>query len=284
MLVIFYYLLLMFRVGRCTDDPIFETKIVAVGDYVKLTCTRKGTGSMFWIRLVSGNFPEVVGKTFSFEGVERHIKTKEEPGTFVLHITEAKLSDTAVYVCMKIHQQNFTFLNGTDLKVEESDITTVPPSDPVRPGDSVTLQCSVLSDSENKTCPGELSVCCFRDGSHQSHSSFNYTQGNSVEDYYRLLDYIKKCFYSKNIFKNMISSDTGTYYFAVATCDEIFSGNGTKLGIEAVDMWDSQRSTMLFLLGAALAISLIVIAYLISSLKACDSCNGKGTLLILYCS
>lgn len=83
---------------------------------MKLTCPRKATGSLFWIRLVSGNFPEVLGKTFSSEGAYPHITTKKEPATFVLEITKAKLSDTAVYFCMKI-QPNFIFLKGMDLRV-----------------------------------------------------------------------------------------------------------------------------------------------------------------------
>ncbi|XP_045885951.1 uncharacterized protein LOC123957300 [Micropterus dolomieu] len=192
---------------RCTDDPIFETKIVAVGDYVKLTCTRK-----------------------------------------------------------------------------ESAITTVPPSDPVRPGDSVTLQCSVLSDSENKTCPGELNVCCFRDGSHQSHPSFIYSQGNSVDDSEGFST--KKCFYSKNIFKNISSSDAGTYYCAVATCGDIFCGNRSKPETEAINMRDLQKDyTILILLCAALAICVIVIAFLSYTIKklkrnSCGCCNAAVVLQI----
>ncbi len=46
-------------------------------------------------------------------------------------------------------------------------------------------------------------------------------------------------------------------------------------------MWDSQRhNTVWFSLCAALALSLIVIASLICSIKACDCCNGKRALLI----
>ncbi|XP_039669688.1 uncharacterized protein LOC120566986 [Perca fluviatilis] len=279
-MMIVVYLLLMLRVGRCTDDQIFETRTVGVGGDVRLTCPRKSTGSLFWIRLVSGEFPKVLGKTFSFESDPR-ITATEEPGTFVLHIAKARLSDTAVYYCMRIHQHNFTFLKGADLRVEgpEPDPTAVPPSDPVGPGDSVTLQCSVLSDSENKTCPEEQSVFCFRAGSHHCGPGFNYTQGNSVEEHEKNPEGLstKKCIYS--FFKNVSSSDGETYHCAVVTCGEIFSGNGSKLETEAVNMQDSQKDhTVICLLGAALAISLIVIAFLIYSIKklkkkSCGCCN-----------
>uniref|UniRef100_A0A8D0AL95 Ig-like domain-containing protein n=1 Tax=Sander lucioperca TaxID=283035 RepID=A0A8D0AL95_SANLU len=202
---------------------IFETRTVGVGGDVRLTCTRKSTGSLFWIRLVSGEFPKVLGKTFSFESDPR-ITATEEPGTFVLHIAKARLRDTAVYYCMQIHQQNFTFLKGADLRVEgpEPDPTAVPPSDP----------CSVLSDSENKTCPEEQSVFCFRAGSHQCGPGFNYTQGNSVEEHEKNPEGLstKKCIYSFS--KNVSCSDGGTYYCAMVTCGEIFSGNGSKLKTE----------------------------------------------------
>ncbi|XP_035857096.1 signal-regulatory protein beta-2-like isoform X3 [Sander lucioperca] len=243
-MMIVVYLLLMLRVGRCTDDQIFENRTVGVGGDVRLTCTRESTGSLFWIRLVSGEFPKVLGKTFSFESDPR-ITATEEPRTFVLHIAKARLSDTAVYYCMKIHRQNFTFLKGADLRVEgpEPDPTAVPPSDPVGPGDSVTLQCSVLSDSENKTCPEEQSVFCFRAGSHQCGPGFNYTQGNSVEEHEKNPEGLstKKCIYS--LFKNVSSSDGGTYYCAVVTCGEIFSGNGSKLETEAAVALQTNAAT-----------------------------------------
>ncbi|XP_034739799.1 uncharacterized protein LOC117951921 isoform X1 [Etheostoma cragini] len=278
--MIVVYLLLMLRVGRCKDDKNFDTKSFDLGSDVRLTCPRKSTGSLFWIKLVSGEYPKVLGKTFSLESDPR-ITATEEPRTFVLHIAKARLSDTAVYYCVKTHQQNFSFLKGADLRVEgpEPDPTAVPPSDPVRPGDSVTLQCSALSDSENKTCPEEQSVFCFRAGSHQCGPGFNYTQGNSVEEHEKNPEglLIKKYIYS--FFKNVSSYDGGTYYCAVATCGKIFSGNGSKLDIEAVNMQDSQKDhTVLCLLGAALATSLIVIAFLICSIKklkkkSCGCCN-----------
>ncbi|XP_029297976.1 uncharacterized protein LOC115014955 isoform X2 [Cottoperca gobio] len=268
---IVFYLLLMLRVGRSTDDQNFETKTVGVGDDVRLTCPRKLTGNLFWIRLVSGAFPQV----YSLLG--NRITATKEPGTLDLHIKDARLSDAAVYYCMKIYKQNFTFLKGTDLRVEDL------PSDPVRPGDSVTLQCSVLSDSENKTCAGQHSVFWFRVGSHQCCPNFNYTQGNGVEEQERNPEGLstKKCI--DNFFKNVSSSDAGTFYCAVATCGEIFTGNRSKLDTE-VNMWDPQKAnTVLILLCSALAISVFVIAFLTYSVKKLKerSCAGCNTAVAL---
>ncbi|XP_036932374.1 uncharacterized protein LOC119007097 isoform X2 [Acanthopagrus latus] len=278
----------MLRVGRCTDDLNFEMKTVDVGDDVTLTCARQksllSTFDLFWIRLVSGNMPESLGGTFNFDydGVNKtpRITAKQGDGTFLLHISEAQLSDTGLYYCVKVDSLHMTFVEGTFLRLQgpEPDVTAViqlPPSDPVRPGDSVTLQCSVLSDSQNKPCPGDHSVFWFRAGSESEHS-FIYSHGNSGAECETSLEARspQKCVYSFS--KNVSSSDAGTYYCAVATCGEILFGNGTKLDTEALNMWNLQTANIVvFLLCDALVISLIVISYLSYTMKkkSCGCCN-----------
>ncbi|XP_078116303.1 signal-regulatory protein beta-2-like isoform X2 [Sander vitreus] len=293
MITVFYFLL-MLSVGRCTADQIFETKTVGVGEDVTLNCNRQksdNTGTLFWIRLVSGNFPEFLAGILDFDfgfGVVNiktpHISAKQEPGTFILHINKTKPSDTGVYYCIKVEQTKMTFLKGTLLRIKESEpnITAIiqdHPSVPLHPGDSVTLQCSVLSDSEKKTCPGEHSVFWFRAGSDESHPSLIYAHGNRGDECEKSPEAYspQKCVY--NFSKNVSSSDAGTYYCAVATCGEILFGSGTKLDIEAFNVWDLQKAnTVLFVLCAALAISLIIIAFLIYTIKkkTCDCCSASG--------
>ncbi|XP_078025597.1 signal-regulatory protein beta-2-like [Epinephelus lanceolatus] len=290
-MVIIFYLLLMLRVGRCTDDRVFEMTTVEVGDNVTLNCTRQTSeydDTLFWIRLVSGKQPEFLGGTYAFdyEGVNKtpHITAKQEPGSFILHIHETKLSDTGLYYCLKVNLLDMTFSKSTLLRVKgpEPDITAVTQdfaSDPVRPGDSVTLQCSVLSDSEKKTCSEEHRVYWFRATSDESHPSFIYAQVNSSDGCEKSPEAHspQKCIYSFS--KDVSSSDAGTYYCAVATCGEILFGNGAKL--EELNMWDLQKAnTLLFLLIAALALSLTVIAFLIYTIKkkTCYHCNAAVTL------
>uniref|UniRef100_A0A8C2WZW7 Ig-like domain-containing protein n=1 Tax=Cyclopterus lumpus TaxID=8103 RepID=A0A8C2WZW7_CYCLU len=239
---IIFYLLLILRVGRCTDDQILETKTVGVGQNVTLTCARDTSlirETWFWIRIVSGNLPEFLGGTYNFiyddSDKTLRITTKQEPGTFLLHIHEAKLSDVGLYSCMKVNQLNLTFLKGTFLSIGEPDITFITqdfPSAPVRPGDSVTLQCSVLSHSERRTCPGEPSVFWFRVGSDESHPSLIYAQRSNSAGCEKSPEAHspQKCVYSFS--KDVTSSDVGTHYCAVATCGQILFGNGTKLDIK----------------------------------------------------
>ncbi|XP_036934010.1 uncharacterized protein LOC119008074 [Acanthopagrus latus] len=261
-----------FLLYGCTDDLNFEMMTVEVGHDVTLTCVRHdsllSTFNLFWIRLVSGNMPELLGGThsFDFDGVNKtpRITAKQGDGTFLLHISEAQLSDTGLYYCVTVKNLHMTFVEGTFLRIKgpEPDVTAViqlPPSDPVRPGDSVTLQCSVLSDSQNKPCPGNHSVFWFRAGSDESEPSFIYAHGNSGAECETSLEARspQKCVYSFS--KNVSSSDAGTYYCAVATCGEILFGNGTKLDIEGLSMADA----LVYLLCAVLAISLVVVAFLI---------------------
>ncbi|XP_049897831.1 uncharacterized protein LOC126388654, partial [Epinephelus moara] len=181
-----------------------------------------------WIRLVSGKTPEFLGGTFAFDSKfvikTPHITAKQEPGSFILHIHETKLSDTGLYYCLKVNLLDMTFSKSTLLRVKgpEPDITVVTqdfPSDPVRPGDSVTLQCSVLSDSEKKTCPEEHRVYWFRAASDESHPSLIYSHGNSDGcEKSPGAHSPQKCIYSFS--KDVSSSDAGTYYCAVATCGE----------------------------------------------------------------
>ena len=90
-----------------------------------LTCERQKTwhrAYLHWIRLVSGNFPEVLGGTFALDVtdvVQTHrITTKQEPGKFVLHILETQLGDTAIYYCIKVVQFKMTILKGTFLRIK----------------------------------------------------------------------------------------------------------------------------------------------------------------------
>ncbi|XP_045885619.1 uncharacterized protein LOC123957088 [Micropterus dolomieu] len=122
-------------------------------------------------------------------------------------------------------------------------------SDPDRPGDSMTLQCSVLSDYDHKTCPGDHSVYWFRAGSDKSHPDIIYADGNGYDECDKRSDSQKSCVYRFS--KNISSSDAGTYYCAVATCGEIFFGEGTKVEIV-------QTTHSIFIAMAILIVCLVI--------------------------
>ncbi|XP_076595891.1 signal-regulatory protein beta-2-like [Chaetodon auriga] len=278
MLIVFYSLL-MLGVGRCTDDQNFVTKTVGVGQSVTLSCTHQRSGdteTLFWIKLVPGKLPEILGRatSFDYEFVNEipHITFTKEPERSDLSITETKLSHTAFYYCLKSLSQRYKimFLKGAFLRVEgaEPDITAVvqvPSSGWVYSGDSVSLQCSVFSDSGNKTCPGGLGAYWFRAGSHESHPSVVYAHGNSGDECETSPE--ARCVY--NFFKeNISSSDSGTYYCAVATCGRIIFGNGKKMVVEAPYYMCSVYLDLFILLCPVMVLILIVIALLIYGIKS----------------
>ncbi|XP_045886839.1 uncharacterized protein LOC123957814 [Micropterus dolomieu] len=152
---------------------------------------------------------------------------------------------------------NYTVIKGTTV------------SDPDRPGELMTLQCLVLSDSDNKTCPGDHSVYWFRAGSDKSHPEIIYADGNGRDECDKRSDSQKSCVYRFS--KNISSSDAGTYYCAVATCGEIFLGDGTK--VEIVQTAHSVFIAMAIII-VCLVISAVGNVVLICKQKVHQQCKG----------
>ncbi|XP_044061927.1 uncharacterized protein LOC122880659 [Siniperca chuatsi] len=205
-----------------------------------------------------------------------------------LTILKTIQEDEAVYHCAVTtwskDQWSGTYLSLKGNTQRTSVVQGPTVSDPVHPGDSVTLQCSVLSESEEKSCPGEHSLYWFRVRSGKSHASIIYTDGNRRDECDKKPDAHsprKSCVY--HFSKNVSSSDAGTYYCAVATCGEILFGDGTKLEIEGTSSRHGvlQMGNTIMLLSCAIsAISLVVIAFLIYAIKKykCNYCNNKAAV------
>ncbi|KAF3838694.1 hypothetical protein F7725_010462 [Dissostichus mawsoni] len=115
----------------------------------------------------------------------------------------------------------FLLLNHADQR-KSVYVKQSPKTKSVQPGDSVTLECSLLSKNKENAdqCPGEHNVSWFRSGSGESRPSIIYTHSEEQKE--------RSCVFSlsKTIHN---SSDTGTYYCAVATCGQILFGEGTTV-------------------------------------------------------
>ncbi|XP_016319914.1 uncharacterized protein LOC107671504 isoform X2 [Sinocyclocheilus anshuiensis] len=138
-------------------------------------------------------------------------------------------SDSATYYCVVSSYYTVGMGAGTRLLVKDAAVDrhiTLQQSsiDKLHPGDSVSLQCRIFTES----CAGEHSVYWFRQSLGESQGVL-YTKGerngqceNSTESQ------TQSCVY--NLFKSNIShSDAGIYYCAVAACGEILFGKGTEL-------------------------------------------------------
>ncbi|XP_014851844.1 PREDICTED: uncharacterized protein LOC106923371 isoform X1 [Poecilia mexicana] len=254
--MLFIYLLLMLKDGRCQDYPTTDTKTVYVGAYVRMTCSRRNAGDIHWIRFTSGNTPEILKE---HDNIYSHIKVWPDAGIHVLQIANVKLNDSGFYFCLRVYNANRTFMNITFLTVIESAVTTVPTSVPAHLHDSVTLHCSALRDSQNKSCPEDENLLCFRAESIQTFPGFNSTD-ITEESGFKFNS--EGCFYS--YFKNFSLSDAQMYHCAVVKDDKNTSIEKSKTITEAENKGDSRNYyTVACLLSAALAICLAIIAFLL---------------------
>ncbi|KAM9375346.1 uncharacterized protein KZ484_007937 [Pholidichthys leucotaenia] len=276
------YSLLIVTVGLFlghTDDQMFETETVLVGEDVTLKCDLGSQGTLFWIKLVSGKIPEILGKSSGDRVTYRlSVKTDSKSKVLALSIIKAKLSDTAVYYCVKTEQRNLTFLKGTNLKVGEPVTSTVPQSD-TEP--SVTLQSLVLHDSQNEKCPEDDSIfCCCP----ESHQILNFSQWNNGEDKYeKNSKQISSAKYLCSSFKTFNCSDFRMFSCVVATCGKNLSGNKSKFDTEAPKKQDLKDKIIFYLLCASSFLCLIISVFLLFSTeklrKKSDYSNDETPLL-----
>ncbi|XP_067103270.1 signal-regulatory protein beta-2-like [Osmerus mordax] len=255
------------------------------GGTVTLQCLISGDYRMiYWYKQTLGHMPQHVAYKITFQEtsslLEERISAKMVGSNYDLNIQNITSSDEGIYFCQTGTIYGMNFRNGTFVTVrgnhlQRTDYQTVlqqPESEPVHPGDSVSLQCSVLSES----CTGQHSVFWFRAGAGESHPGLLYTQGDRSEECEKRPETpspTRSCVYSlsKN---NFSSSDSGTYYCAVATCGEILFGNGTRLDVEpAVDL-------IVIVLVVSLAVCVVLIIILICTRKTrtvCENCKVSVT-------
>uniref|UniRef100_A0A8C7LZ27 Ig-like domain-containing protein n=1 Tax=Oncorhynchus mykiss TaxID=8022 RepID=A0A8C7LZ27_ONCMY len=213
-----------------------------LGDNVILQCFYPDRNSYIsWYKLAVGQKPQLVSTIYKYDGgAQFHTEFKDNPrftvqsgnGFFHLHISNTQPSDSATYVCGGINVNVMEFKNGIILILKGSSKTVVqqPVSESVQPGDSVTLNCTIHTE----TCAGDHSVYWFRHGSGESPPEIIYTNGDRSDQCEKSPEagsHTQSCVYNLPK-RNLRLSDAGTYYCAVASCGEILFGNGTKLDID----------------------------------------------------
>ncbi|XP_042338957.1 uncharacterized protein LOC121940201, partial [Plectropomus leopardus] len=186
-----------------------------------------------------------------------------------LKISNAQLSDSATYYCARSYISVFKFLKGTTVDVKDSSLY-IPAlidqsaSEPIQPGGSVTLNCTVQTGS----CDGEHSVYWFKN-SEESHPGLIYSHGGRNDQCERNSNtQTHTCFYNLPI-KKLNLSHAGTYYCAVASCGHILFGDGTKLDFEH----ESDLLVFVYLLSGALTFTTILVVVLAFSLYKTNKKN-----------
>ncbi|XP_013125794.1 signal-regulatory protein beta-2 isoform X1 [Oreochromis niloticus] len=273
---------------------LVPVKTVQLGEPVTLTCALpKGlqSGEVHWYKQNHGDTLKLIMTSFKSTPPEygpafsnSRFKVDKDNNFSNVTILKTVQEDEGIYHCGLTEwirtnwSGTYLFVKGNTQRTSSYTVVQRPIiSDPLRLGDFVTLECSVLSESDNKICSGELNVLWFKAGSHTSHPNIIYTDINKQNKCEKRSDTQKRCIY--HFSKNVSSSDAGTYYCAVATCGEILFGNGTKLDSHGDYTWSQSARTVIFLLCALLAICLIVIAVLICTSKKNSGDNCEVAVL-----
>uniref|UniRef100_A0A8C7LX64 Ig-like domain-containing protein n=1 Tax=Oncorhynchus mykiss TaxID=8022 RepID=A0A8C7LX64_ONCMY len=272
-----------------------------VGDMVVLRCFNAGDeGIMFsWYKQTFGNIPQLISTIYKYDrNATFYQEFKNYPrfsveggqGKNHLMIADVELSDSGTYYCGSAYGYKVEFGQGFILIIKDSGSKKMPVihqsvSESVQPGDSVTLNCTIHIE----TSAGEHSVFWFRHGSGESHPGVIYTHGDRSDQCEKSPEAgspTQSCVYNLPK-RNLILSDAGTYYCAVASCGVILFGNGTQLDIEgSVD-----PLLFVYCLSVALAFAFILIiplACIIYKMKktTCLQCSGNNTFNVKkrFCS
>ncbi|KAI9541489.1 hypothetical protein NQZ68_028989 [Dissostichus eleginoides] len=264
------------------DSHQISLTVVELGGNLGLACStvENEAGLFYWYKLKFGYMVETVAAgtlaniTLQGEFKNSRLTVKKLNAQFVLNIRNVTKEDEGTYFCQSGTAYTMELVNSTLLVVNDHKnlkksvyVKQSPETESVQPGDLVTLQCSLLSKNKENAdqCPDKHNVYWFRSGSGESHPSILYTHSEEQKE--------RSCVFSlsKTIHN---SSDTGTYYCAVATCGQILFGEGTTV--------ETRQQLDLFVpvLGTLLACSLIVIAVLIifrNQKSVSEHCKGESS-------
>uniref|UniRef100_H2S3G6 Ig-like domain-containing protein n=1 Tax=Takifugu rubripes TaxID=31033 RepID=H2S3G6_TAKRU len=208
--------------------------LVKPGQNLTLPCLQKDNVSptIYWFKQTLGEKPRLIC-TYRISSEDwKFVNDFKTNPRFQLHpgnkganltISDLELSDSATYYCANQYLNVVDFTEGYKVIVEGSGLTIdQPASQSIQAGGSVTLNCTVHT---GWTCDGDHTVYWFRN-SGQSQLGLMYSHTGRNKQCERKTN---TCFYSFSM-KNLNTSQTGTYYCAVAACGHILFGNGTKLG------------------------------------------------------
>uniref|UniRef100_A0A674E170 Ig-like domain-containing protein n=1 Tax=Salmo trutta TaxID=8032 RepID=A0A674E170_SALTR len=221
-----------------------------VGDTVIVHCFYEGHIAMHfsWYKQPLGDKLQLFSTVYKFDrNATFYHEFKDNPRFSVengqeknhLRISDMQLSDSGTYFCGSAYGNKVELGEGAILLVKGSGSRNMtvfqqPVSESVQPGDSVTLNCTIHTE----TCAGEHSVYWFRHSSGESRPGIIYThvdRSDQCEKRPAAGSPIQSCVFNLPK-RNLSLADAGTYYCAVASCGEILFGNGTKLDIQVPEL------------------------------------------------
>uniref|UniRef100_A0A3B3UV63 V-set and immunoglobulin domain-containing protein 1-like n=1 Tax=Poecilia latipinna TaxID=48699 RepID=A0A3B3UV63_9TELE len=227
-----------------------ELETIHPGDSATLNCTvhtgiRDGEHRVYWLKNSDESNPRII---YAQGNGKTQCEMKPNRPTHTCGVTVV-VKDSAVGGEALVHQAA---------------------SESARPGDSVTLNCTVQTGS----CQGEHRVYWFRKSSKYD-PGLVYAHGDTADQCLTSPDtQTHTCLY-KLPMENIKKSHVGTYYCAVASCGRIDFGNGTKLELES----EAVSLVLVYFLCAALIFTIILNVLLAVKLYKKhnkDSCQTSG--------
>ncbi|XP_061747915.1 uncharacterized protein LOC133546090 [Nerophis ophidion] len=239
--------------------------LVEVGVNVTLACPRyDDRGDIFyWYKMKFGSMVKTIAEGYFGEMSLRgpfkdgRFVSARTGDVYVLNITKVRKDDEAMYTCQAGTSYNMVFTGGTHLLVKDPrrksfQVRQIPQSKSVKGAESVTIQCSVLAESKEyfRQSPNQSSVYWLKSGSGESDPHIIYSDSDDEQD-------PRSCVHHLSL-TVLNSSDTGTYYCAVATCGQILFGQGTHVDTQQ----DLQSAAVL--LAALLASFAVVVTIVVA--------------------
>uniref|UniRef100_A0AAR2JTI8 Ig-like domain-containing protein n=2 Tax=Pygocentrus nattereri TaxID=42514 RepID=A0AAR2JTI8_PYGNA len=232
-------ILLLYRIDSTQAVRNSEPLVISAepGEAVNLTCTFVDDSNKevrMWYKQRLEHAPLEVGSKLedkpamiSDQVDKSRFKLNRIASGISLSIERVTKEDEGMYFCGEAGKKTLDFSTATFLAVTgQSDISVLqtPVRRSVSPGESVTLQCTVLSEIR----AADLRVLWFRAAAGQSFPEIIYTHQNSSSRQCEISSSTSSSLYefSKNI---LDQHHTGTYYCAVAACGKIIFGNGTSV-------------------------------------------------------
>ncbi|XP_076829555.1 uncharacterized protein LOC143475567 isoform X2 [Brachyhypopomus gauderio] len=269
--VISFFLITLGNTSEINIIQMNGPKFVKIGEDILLNCSFSSNLAFTtaWFKHSLGEKPLLIASAYHsspvvyhnhFNETGRHNAVKKE-NNFNLSISKAEPSDSATYYCAVSYYEHIGLEDCTVLVLKDEpaihyDVIQHPVLKPVKTGGNETLQCTVLTER----CAGEHSVYWIKDHLDESQPGIIYTYGNSSGQCKKSSETgspTQSCVYELPK-KNLSSSDSGTYYCAVAACGQILFGSRTKLNLAEKGSMDPA----IFILAASTTICLLVVLLL----------------------
>uniref|UniRef100_A0AAR2KR59 Ig-like domain-containing protein n=1 Tax=Pygocentrus nattereri TaxID=42514 RepID=A0AAR2KR59_PYGNA len=181
--------------------------------------------SWVWYKQRAGQEPQEVAVNIPEKRATTSLNRLKIIQNFDLTIEQTEKTDEGMYFCGVVGT-TITFSKGTFLAVTDrpqlsTSVLQTQVWGSFSPGESVTLQCTVLSEIR----AADLRVLWFRAAAGQSFPEIIYTHQNSSSRQCEISSSTNSSVY--NFSKNILDHNhTGTYYCAVEACGKIIFGNG----------------------------------------------------------